>query len=511
MNCKKIKREARRALKHNYFKNVLILFLCTMLLSGGITYTTKNILDVDLYAEENAAILNNRENKTNTEIIDELLQKTMEEKQYEQKVSSQFSQGVFSVIVNEITASKSVIFGILNGINQLIGGTVSIAVMIWTANLLILLFQLFFIDVWEIGQNRYFLEQRRYAKTNMDACLFPYRGKKNFRLSLILLAKECLWLLWCLTIVGGFIKYYEYRMIPYILAENPDLSRKDAFRLSKELTNGHKLEMFRLDLSLLGWKCLGLLTFNLLNFFFTNIYEQTLYSEVYMTLRNEKKSVTAIRALLCDSLLDLEQLTDEQYPSEDKKTFLANVDFEKNYSFRTYILFFFTFSFVGWIWEVLLHIVDDGVFVNRGTMYGPWLPIYGFGGVAILFLLKRFRKHPLQMFLASFLLCGILEYGTAWFLETFQHLKYWDYSGYFLNLHGRVCLEGLLVFGLGGCGFTYLFAPLLDHAYSKIKPGTRRNLCAVLLVIFLLDAMYASFVKPNSGEGITTEIGAEQP
>ena len=83
MNRKKIKREARQALKHNYFKNVLILFLCTMFLSGGVTYTTKNILDVDLSTEENVKILNNRENKTNTEIIDELLQKTMEEKQYD--------------------------------------------------------------------------------------------------------------------------------------------------------------------------------------------------------------------------------------------------------------------------------------------------------------------------------------------------------------------------------------------------------------------------------------------
>lgn len=510
MDRKKLKREAKQNIKHNYFKNVLILFICTIFISGGVTYTTKNILDVDITAEENVKILNNRENKTNSEIIDELLEKTMEEKQYEEKVANQFSQGVLSVIVNQITASNSILFGLLNGINQLIGGTVSIAVIIVVVNVLIFLFKVFFIEVWEIGKNRYFLEQRRYAKTNVDTCFFPYRNRKNFRLSLILFAKYLFLILWCFTIVGGIVKYYEYRMISYVLAENPDLKRKEAFWLSKELTRGHKWEMFKLDLSIFMWKCLGLFTLNLLNFFFTNIYEETLYCEVYMTLRKEKKNMDAVREMLWDTLLEREDLIDEKYPNPDKKIFLADVDFEKNYSFHTYILFFFSFSFVGWIWEVLLHIVEDGVFVNRGTLYGPWLPIYGFGGVAILFLLKRFRKNPFQMFLASFLLCGILEYSTAWFLETFQHLKYWDYSGYFLNLHGRICLEGLLVFGLGGCGFTYLFAPLLDHLYSKIKLNIRRYLCIGLLMVFFMDTLYATFVKPNSGEGITTEVRVEQ-
>ena len=50
-------------------------------------------------------------------------------------------------------------------------------------------------------------------------------------------------------------------------------------------------------------------------------------------------------------------------------------------------LFFFTFSFAGWLWEVLLHVFTDHAVVNRGVLYGPWLPIYGFGGVLIVLLL----------------------------------------------------------------------------------------------------------------------------
>lgn len=54
------------------------------------------------------------------------------------------------------------------------------------------------------------------------------------------------------------------------------------------------------------------------------------------------------------------------------------------------ILLFFVFSVAGWLWEVGLHLVQDGVFVKRGVLSGPWLPIYGTGGVLIMLVLRRF-------------------------------------------------------------------------------------------------------------------------
>ena len=136
-------------------------------------------------------------------------------------------------------------------------------------------------------------------------------------------------------------------------------------------------------------------------------------------------------------------------------------------------------------------------------LYGPWLPIYGFGGIAIIFFLKKFRKNPYQMFVASIILCGIIEYGTAWFLETFRHVKYWDYTGHFMNLHGRICLEALIVFGLGGCGFSYIAAPLLENIYSKLKYSVKSFICILLLIVFAIDELYVCYVTPNTGEGIT--------
>ena len=172
---------------------------------------------------------------------------------------------------------------------------------------------------------------------------------------------------------------------------------------------------------------------------------------------------------------------------------------------KKYFLTFIVFAICGWLYEEFLFIVEDHVLVNRGSLWGPWLPIYGFGGLLILILLKKFRNKPALLFISAFILCGVLEYSTAWYLETFKHLRYWDYTGYFLNINGRVCLEGLLVFGLAGCAFTYVIAPILDNLYSKIKPKIASILCVVLISLYLADLMYTK-VNPNTGEGISEEV-----
>ena len=263
----------------------------------------------------------------------------------------------------------------------------------------------------------------------------------------------------------------------------------------------HKWELFKIDMSMLGWNLLALPTLGLSSLLFTDSYTRCIYAEFYMKVRDEKKD--SYKDMLNDTKLDISEIKDEEYPIVDSKKKEEKVlDFNKKYSLTTYILFFFSFAFVGWLYEVTLHLIEDGVFVNRGTMYGPWLPIYGFGCVFILFLLKPFRKSYIKHFIAAIVLCGVLEYATSWYLETYQGMKWWDYSGYFLNINGRVCFEGLLVFGLGGCAVTYLVAPILDQLYNKMMPKLRIILCILLSLIFSADFIYSSY-HPNSGKGIT--------
>lgn len=174
----------------------------------------------------------------------------------------------------------------------------------------------------------------------------------------------------------------------------------------------------------------------------------------------------------------------------------------KRYSFCSMAMLFFSMSFLGWLWEVCLHLITNGCFVNRGFFHGPWLPIYGFGSLLILTALNKLRKKPWLEFLSIIILCGCIEYFISWALEQiYDGMKWWDYSDYFLNLNGRICAEGLLAFGAGGMLIVYLGAPFLDEMFGHIPKKVQISVCLVLTLFFCIDLIY-SCQDPNIGNGI---------
>ncbi len=196
-------------------------------------------------------------------------------------------------------------------------------------------------------------------------------------------------------------------------------------------------------------------------------------------------------------------------PEKRKRKWVMSLNYLRCYSLWSVVLMFFALSFVGWLWEVGLHLIADGEFVNRGVLHGPWLPIYGTGSVMMLLLLNRFRRKPVLEFVLAVALCGSVEYFTSVYLE-FVHngTRWWDYTGYFLNLNGRICAEGLLVFGIGGMAIVYVLAPFLDGLFRRMPPKTLMAAGLILLVLFAADQVYSSG-HPNMGKGITDyETGA---
>lgn len=504
-NRKEIKKEAKQNLKRHYLTTILLVFICSIIITGTYNYSTSNIYDSN--SQKNTQIKKTATEKKSTyDIIVESITKKPIQKKTEKSKKQKLARGVLAPILNDITEKKSIIFGFVNVFNKsLFGEKVNEVIIMFICTLISLLITIFIKNVIIVGKYRYFLEQRRYDP-KLDKLLFPFKIKKTPHLAYILFFKSLYEALWDLTIIGGFIKYYEYSMIPYILAENPTISKKEAFSLSKKLTKNEKWHLFVTDLSMIGWHILDILTLGLLEIFFTSAYKECIYAEIYMKLR--KKINGEIET---DKYLDIKEYNNKEYPEEkylikiNKTRKWLNIDYNKNYSLQTYILFFFTFAMAGWIWEVFLNLLTTGHFANRGTMFGPWLPIYGFGIVFILFILKPFRKKPLKFFILTIILCGLLEYSTAWYLETFKHMKWWDYTGYFLNLHGRICFEGLLVFGLGGAAITYFLAPILNNIYEKINPQIKITICIILIILFGADMIYST-MHPNIGEGITDSI-----
>ena len=493
MNIKELKKEARKNLKRNFLRTILVTFIAGIIINGGYNYST--------YIYDNTNIMNKGYTyiKTNYEALKNVISNFTNDG-YE-------ARGVIAPLVNNITENRSITVGFINTVNNLIFGNnlsnQTTIILVFMASVFI---YVFIQNVFKVGKNRYFLEQRRYKNTKIEKILFPYQISRAWHIAYVSFYKSLYQVLWIPTIVGGIIKHYEYKMIPYILAENPNVSKEEAFKLSKELSNGYKLEMVKLDLSLIGWYVLQIMTFGISSVFYFNSYKECIYSELYMSLRKNKYN--EYKNIFNDQYLDIDEFENKSYPMDKysiKVNKKYNIDYMRKYKITTYILLFFTFSFAGWIWEVLLGIFETGVFVNRGALHGPWLPIYGTGCVITLIALKPLRKHPVLFFIGAMLLCGTIEYGTAWFLETFKNLRWWSYDGYFLNLQGRICLEGLLVFGLASTANTYFLAPFMDNIYSKIPHKLSIILCIILVTIYGIDFIYSQD-HPNTGYGVSGEL-----
>ena len=173
------------------------------------------------------------------------------------------------------------------------------------------------------------------------------------------------------------------------------------------------------------------------------------------------------------------------------------------FSFFYFIWLFLFLSLLGWLWEVILCFFTGHAFINRGILLGPWLPIYGAGGLFQYFLLYRLKGHPIWIFVLADAICLSLEYFCSWFLEKKWGIRWWDYSGRFGNLNGRICLEGALIFGSGALLMVYVLLPWFERLYEKIPSFLRKILGMVLLLLFLADAAYAA-VMPNMGKGIAS-------
>lgn len=101
-----------------------------------------------------------------------------------------------------------------------------------------------------------------------------------------LLLKDIFIMLWSmLFIIPGIIKAYEYYMVPYILADQPELDRKEAFELSKQMMNGQKWNVFVLDLSFFGWILLSVITCGIVGLFYVIPYVYATDAELYLTLK----------------------------------------------------------------------------------------------------------------------------------------------------------------------------------------------------------------------------------
>ena len=490
------------------------------------------------------------------------------------------TEGVLAYAINTVTSGTLALY-IFYALDTITGSPEAAKILFAILGLIVCLFLFAFIpEIYSVAMRRFFLEARVYEKVPLQHGFHLLKVRRCVRATLTIAIKDMIYFAWSLTIVGAFIKRYSYYLVPFIVAENPDLRPREAITLSRKMMYGHKMEAFKFEMSFLHWLIIGVITLGLSNVFYYLPYKIAATTEYYACIRAIAKEAEVEGAELLDddALLakageellhevyadtkqrkaeidasaielagkqkffaeklaiwigssenkvryqeqennryrlseDLQALDGKVYPVQldprngpDNRKVSHQINFLRCYTIWSLFSMFLLFAFIGWVWEVLVFLVETGEFVNRGTLYGPWVPIYGAGGTLIIVILASLRKRRLTMFFAIIVLCGVMEYGTSWVLEKLYDQRWWDYSGYFLNLDGRICAEGLIAFGVLGMMGIYILAPALDTLFMKINARLLSSVTIALMIVFFCDVVYSQ-IHPHTGKGIT-DMGA---
>lgn len=170
-----------------------------------------------------------------------------------------------------------------------------------------------------------------------------------------------------------------------------------------------------------------------------------------------------------------------------------------------YIVLFFIYSLAGWLIEIIPATIREKKFVDRGFLVGPYCPIYGCGVILITLLLQKYADDVVVIFFLSVIICGTLEYLTSYIMEKIFKARWWDYSNNKFNINGRICLETLVPFGIGGVLVLFVFNPFLEKIINLIPDLALHIVTGVLCVLFLIDGIVSFKIILNLKE-MTKEL-----
>lgn len=277
---KELKERAKKVIKNNYWTAIIVCFILMMFTGefGSATVGTR---------ENNDSIDPNYvENKITAFINPEERDKIIEEKYKLNNIPEQVLNAI-NANLNNITKSEKYVFKIWDAVKLFYMEIPQIGILLCIGAVLACAFIILISEPLTVGGKKYFLKAREGKDTKVSVILDVYKNKNWLHVAGIMFLKNLYNLLWFLTIVGGIIKAYEYRMIPYILAQNPKVTKKEAFKLSKQMMQGNKWKTFVLDISFFLWYLLSILTFGLLSVLYVNPYSLATNTELFVTLKEK--------------------------------------------------------------------------------------------------------------------------------------------------------------------------------------------------------------------------------
>lgn len=152
------------------------------------------------------------------------------------------------------------------------------------------------------------------------------------------------------------------------------------------------------------------------------------------------------------------------------------------------VIIFALISFGGWVYETIYCSVVEGEFTKRGFLFGPTCPIYGIGAIAEWLVLGQI-SNPIIVFIIGAVLATVIEYSTGLFLERRFKKKWWDYSMFKFNLHGRVCPQASAVFGAFSVTSVFVLVPTMLTILMIFPKHTVSVVAFIVVTLYFLDTV----------------------
>ncbi len=199
------------------------------------------------------------------------------------------------------------------------------------------------------------------------------------------------------------------------------------------------------------------------------------------------------------------ELAEERYLSKEARTMdpQKRAQFEKKVDSRKPLKGYITLNFFNLFWifvvcsilglaiETVFHLAIYHAYQDRaGLLYGPFSPIYGFGGLFMTVALNRFHDKPIPViFLISALIGGAFEFTVSWIMQSAFGIVAWDYSGTFLSIDGRTNFMFMCFWGVLGVMWVKFLLPILLWMINKIPWKLRYTLTVVCFVFMVVDVV----------------------
>lgn len=159
-----------------------------------------------------------------------------------------------------------------------------------------------------------------------------------------------------------------------------------------------------------------------------------------------------------------------------------------HYTLSQWLLLFFTYCFLGWIWECCYVSIQKRKWVNRGFLRGPALPIYGFGAIIILVLTYPFEDNIPLIFIIGLIGASTLEYVTGAAMEKLFHMRYWDYSNHRFNINGHISLFVSIGWGFLSVLLVKVLNPPITKRILDIPHYIAEPMSLIFTIAFVIDA-----------------------